>query len=213
MNNSRSWAQRSWCYEILCVMVDMNNSMLWVKGSWCYEQFRDMDDMNDFVWWAQGSRCYEQFKVVDDMNESGFREINPLNVINSLGLLVIWMIHGPEQKAPNVMNNSGLWMIWMTQGCELKALDVMNNSDLWMTGTTPGGKLRALDAMNNSRPWLICTPWTNGFVCYELRWVVDDMNDLRSCKLNPLGPISSYWLWMIWTILFHEPKSLNVMNN
>ena len=146
-------------------MVDMNDSMSWVKGSWFYEQFRDMDDMNDSVWWAQGSRCYEQFRVVDDMNYLGYRELKPLDAMNSLGLHVIWMILGPEEKTPNVMNNSSLWM----------------------TGMTPGYELRALDAMNNSRLWLIYTPWAHGFRCYELLGVVDDMNDLRSCKLKPLG--------------------------
>ena len=86
-------------------MVDMNESGSWVKDSRCFEQFIDMDDMNNSVWWAQGSRCYEKLKVVDDMNNLDSYELRPLYVMNNLGLQVIWMILGREEKAPNVMNN------------------------------------------------------------------------------------------------------------
>ena len=101
----------------------------------------------------------------------------------------------------------------MTQGRELKALNVMNNSGLWMIAMIPGHELRALDAMNSSRLWLICISRAHGFGCYELLGVMDDMNDLRSCKLKPLGAMNSSWLWMIRMILGHEPKALNVMNS
>ena len=108
MNKSKSWAQRSRCYEQLKAMVDMNDSGLWVKRPICYEQFKDVDDMNDSVWWAQGSRCYDQLKVVDDMNDSGSHEVRPLDAMNNLGLQVIWTILGHEENISNVMNNSRL---------------------------------------------------------------------------------------------------------
>ena len=44
------------------------------------------------------------------MNKLGSREIKPLDAMNNLGLLVILMILGCEEKAPNVMNNLGLGM-------------------------------------------------------------------------------------------------------
>ena len=79
----------------------------------------------------------------------------------------------------------------------IRALDVMNNSCLSMTGTTPGHELRTLNVMNSSMLWLICMLSVHGFLCYELLRVVDGMNDLRSCKLKPLGAMNSSWLWMI----------------
>ena len=47
---------------------------------------------------------------MDDMNDLGCHELKPLDSMNNLGLLVILMILGYEEKAPNVMNNLGLWM-------------------------------------------------------------------------------------------------------
>ena len=52
-----------------------------------------------------------------------------------------------------------------------------------------------------------------GSRCFEQHSVLDDKNNLRSCKLKPLGAMNSSWLWMIRMILGHEPKALNVMNS
>ena len=38
MNNSRSWAQDSRCYEKLRVVINMNDLGSWVEGSKFYEQ-------------------------------------------------------------------------------------------------------------------------------------------------------------------------------
>ena len=153
--------------------------------------------MNDFMLSAQGSRCYEQLRVVDDINDLGSYELQSLDSLNNSRLRIIWTIFGRKPMTLNVMNNSGLWMTWMTQGCEFKALEIMNNLGLWMTRTTPIHELRAIDAMNSSRLWLICTPWAHGFECYELLKVVDDMNDLRSYKIKPIGPMNRPWLWFL----------------
>ena len=169
--------------------------------------------MNDSMLSAQGSKCYEQLRVMDDMSDLGSRMLQSLDALNSSRLRMIWTIFCHEPMTLNVMNNSGLWMTWMTQGCEFKALEIMNNLGLWMTRTTPIHELRAIDAMNSSRLWLICTSWAHDFGCYELLRVMDDMNDFRSCKLKPLSAMNSSWLLMIWMILGHEPKALNVMNN
>ena len=130
---------------------------------------------------------------MDDMNDLGSCELRSLDALNNSRLRMVWMIFYHEPMTLNVMNNSGLWMTWTNQGYELKALDVINNSSLGMIGMTSGHELRALDAMNNSRLWLICKSWAHGFRCYELLGVVDDMNNLRSYKLKPLGAMNSSW--------------------
>ena len=56
-------------------MNDMNDSRSLAQGSSCYEQLRVVIDMNDFMLSAQGSRCYEQLRVVDDMNDLGSYEL------------------------------------------------------------------------------------------------------------------------------------------
>ena len=147
------------------------------------------------------------------MKNLGSYELRSLGALYSSRLRMILTIFGREPMMLNVMNNSGLWMTWTTQGRQLRALDVMNNSNLWMTGMTPDHELRALDVMNNSRLWLICTLWAHGFGCYELLKVVDDMNDLRSYKLKPLGALHSSWLWMIWTTPGRVLRNLDTMNN
>ena len=153
--------------------------------------------MNDSMLSAQGSRCYEQLRVVEDMNDLGSYELRSLDSLNNSRQRMIWTIFGREPMTLDVMKNLGLWMTWMTKGCELRALDVMNNSSLWLIGITLGHELRDLDYMNSSRIWLICTSWAHGFECYELLGVIDDMNDLRSYKLNPLGAwiahVCDYW--------------------
>ena len=147
------------------------------------------------------------------MNDLGSYELRSLDALNNSSLRMIWMIFGHEPMTLNVMNNSGLWMTWTTQGCQLRALDVMNNSGQWMIGITSGHDLKVVDDMNISRLWLICMPWAHIFRCYELLGVVYDMNNLRSYKIKPLGAMNSSWVLKIWTILGHEPKALNVMNN
>ena len=147
------------------------------------------------------------------MNDFRSYELRSLNVLNNSRLRMIWTIFGYEPMMLNIMNNSRLWMTWTTQVRELRALDVMNNSCLWMTRMTLGHELKALDVTNSSRLWLIYTSWAHGFGCYELLGVVDDMNDLRSYQLKSLGAMNSSWLCMIWMIISHESKALNVMNN
>ena len=154
-------------------------------------------DMNDFMLSVWGSRCYEQHRVVDDMNNLGSCELQSLDALNSSRLRMIWTIFYHEHIMLNIMNNLRLWMTWTTQGCEIGALDVMNNSSLWLIGITLGHELRDLDDMNSSRIWLICTSWAHGFECYELLGVMDDMNNLRSCKLNPLGAMNISCLWFL----------------
>ena len=44
------------------------------------------------------------------MNDSRSHELKPLDAMNNLGLYVIQMILGPEEKSPNVMNKSRLGM-------------------------------------------------------------------------------------------------------
>ena len=48
---------------------------------------------------------------MDDMNDLRSRQLNPLDVVNCLGL----------------------WMTLMTLSHELSALDTMNTSGLWLT--------------------------------------------------------------------------------
>ena len=147
--------------------------------------------MNDSMLLAQGFRCYKQLRVVDDMNDLGSCELQFVDALNNSNLRMIWMIFGYEPMTLNIMNTSMLWMTWMNQVHELRALDVMNNSGLWMTRTTLGHELRALCAMNNIRLWLIWASWAHGFRCYELLEVMNDMKDLRSCQLKPLGAMNS----------------------
>ena len=52
-------------------MNDMNDSRSLAKGSSCYEQLRVVIDMDDSMLSTQGSRCYEQLRVVDDKNDLG----------------------------------------------------------------------------------------------------------------------------------------------
>ena len=82
--------------------------------------------MNDTKSWAQGSRFYEQLWVVDGMNDSA-HDLGPLDIMNSLVLL----------------------LTWKTMDHELKALDDLNSSRLWLTGTTPGHDLKDINLMNN----------------------------------------------------------------
>ena len=147
--------------------------------------------MNDSMFSDQGSRCYEQLRVMDDMNDLGSLELQSLDVLNISRLRMIWMIFCREPMMLNVINNSRMWFNMNNSRCELRALDVMNISRLW----------------------LICMSWAHGYGCYELLRVMDGINELRSCKLKPLGAMNISWLWMIWTILGHEHKALNVMNN
>ena len=45
------------------VVDDMNDSRSWALGSRCYEYLRVMDPINDFESWPQGSIRYEQLKL------------------------------------------------------------------------------------------------------------------------------------------------------
>ena len=47
---------------------------------------------------------------MDDMNDLECHELKPLDSMTNLGLWVILMILGHEEKASNVMNNLGLGM-------------------------------------------------------------------------------------------------------
>ena len=47
-------------------MNDMNDSRSLAQGSSCYEQLKVVIDMNDSMLSAQGYRCYEQHRFVDD---------------------------------------------------------------------------------------------------------------------------------------------------
>ena len=76
----------------------MNDSSSYAQGSRCFEELRAMDDMNEFGSWAQGSKCNEQLSVVDDMNDLGSRELKELDVVNNLGLWMIWTIQGHQLK-------------------------------------------------------------------------------------------------------------------
>ena len=46
----------------------MNDSKSFAQGSKCYEQIKGVADIDDFGSWAQGSRWYEQLTVLDYMN-------------------------------------------------------------------------------------------------------------------------------------------------
>ena len=142
------------------------------------------------------------------MDDLGSREVRSLNALNYSRLRMIWTIFGRGPMTLNVMNESGIWMTWPTQGHELSALDVMNNSGLWMTRTIPRHELRALNGMNISRLWLICMSWAHGFGSNELLGVVNDMNDLRSYKLKPLGAMNSSWLGWYQRFLVMSPRLL-----
>ena len=70
-------------------MNDMNDSRSLAEGSSCYEQLKVVIDMNDFILLAQGSRCYEQLRVMDDKNDLGSCELRSLDAFNSLRLRMI----------------------------------------------------------------------------------------------------------------------------
>ena len=70
-------------------MNDMNDSRSLAQGSSCYEQLRVVIDMNDSMLSDQGSRCYEQLSVVDDMNDYGSREVRSLDALNNSMLRMI----------------------------------------------------------------------------------------------------------------------------
>ena len=61
----------------------MNDSRSLAQGSSCYEQFRVVIDMNDSMLSNQGSRCYEQLRVVDNMNDLGSYELQSLDALIS----------------------------------------------------------------------------------------------------------------------------------
>ena len=65
------------------VMNDMNDSRSSAQGSSCYEQLRVVINMNRFMLSAEGSRSYEQLRVVDDMNDLGSYELWSLDALNS----------------------------------------------------------------------------------------------------------------------------------
>ena len=167
---------------------------------------------------------------MDDIDDLGSRELRPVDVINCYRLWMIWTILCHEIKLLDAINYFRQWKTWTTQGRELEALDATNKPGLWMTWTIPGHGIRPLDFIYSSSLWFtsknrsyelralnamnkIGMSWARGFGCYELLRVVDGMNELRSRKLKPLGAMNISWLWMIWMILGHEHKALNVMNN
>ena len=100
----------------------MNDSKSWAEGSRCYEQLKVMDDMN-----ILGS--YEM-RPLDAMNNLGIRMIwmilghkpMSLNVMNNLGLWMIRTTLGRELWALDAMKNLVLWIIWMTR--DLMILDL-----------------------------------------------------------------------------------------
>ena len=61
----------------------MNDSRSSAQGSSCYEQLKVVIDMNDSMLSAQGSRCYEQLRVVEDMNDLGSYELRSLDSLNN----------------------------------------------------------------------------------------------------------------------------------
>ena len=63
MSYTMSWPKSFRCYEKLWVVVDINDSRSCAQGSWCYEQLSVVDDMSQFM--------YEQLKALDAMNSSG----------------------------------------------------------------------------------------------------------------------------------------------
>ena len=99
------------------------------------------------------------------------------------------------------MNNSGSWAQLSRCYELLKAMVDMNNSISWVKGSRCYEQFRDMDDMN-------------AFVwCYEQLKVVDDMNDSGSHQLKPLYAMNILGLQVIWTILGHEEKASNVMNN
>ena len=64
-------------------MNDMNDSRSLAKGSSCYEQLRVVIDMDDSMLSAQGSR------VVDDKNDLGSCKLRSLKALNNLRLRMI----------------------------------------------------------------------------------------------------------------------------
>ena len=48
----------------------MNNSKSRAKDTKCYQHLKVVDDMKDSGLLAQGSRCYEELKAMNDMNDS-----------------------------------------------------------------------------------------------------------------------------------------------
>ena len=88
----------------------MNESRSWAQGSRCYEQFKVVDDMND-----SGSR---ELRHLDAMNNLEMwiiwtilgRELKALDSMNSSRLLMTssTLIH--ELKALDVMNDLELWI-------------------------------------------------------------------------------------------------------
>ena len=107
-------------------------------------------------------------------------------------------------------------MTWKILSFGLRSLNAMNNLRLLMTWKTLGRVLRALDSMNRLKVMdNMCHSRSRaqGYGCFEQLSIVNDMNDLISSKLRPLDALSSLGLWMIWMILRHELRVLDVMND
>ena len=88
----------------------MNDLRLWAKGSKYYELLKVVVDMKNSGSWAHGSRSYDQLKFVIDIKDSRCCEPRPLDLMNPLGLCIIWMILDHELKPLDAMNFLGLWM-------------------------------------------------------------------------------------------------------
>ena len=130
------WAKSFRSYEFLRPLVHMNDSRSWAHGSRCYDQLKVVDEMIKLQ-----SRV---LRSLDYMNNLGLwmiwttmgHELRDQDAIKSWGLWLTWMTRGHELKALNSMNNSRLLITWATMGHEPRALNVMNNSKLrmmWMT--------------------------------------------------------------------------------
>ena len=94
------------------------------------------------------------------MNDLGSHELNPLDVMNRLGLWMIWTILLPKLKPLDAMNYSRLWTtygdseLWsQCSRCyeKLKALAEINIFGSWAQGTKCSQQLKAMDDMTNSR--------------------------------------------------------------
>ena len=109
----------------------MNDSRSCAYSSRCYEQLKAMDDMCHSGSWAQGYGCFERLSIVNDMNYLISRELRPLDTMSNLGLCMILMIMCHHLRVVDDMNDSEFWAhnSWYYE--QLKAVVDMNDFGSW----------------------------------------------------------------------------------
>ena len=141
------------------------------------------------------------------------------NLDSSCNLAAILLCHGLYQVLPhswlvlmikNLSKTSKLAKNWLVMFARVLNVPIKLKGNKYYSKVFK----RVYKKLWKSTFWVVITrSIALGSGCYEQLRIVEDMDALGCHGLRPLVAMKNSGMWMIWTILGHEPKALNVMNS